>query len=458
MRGASRDVADRRAQHDVLSRGTGAANPTLRLRAGETVRLVLRNEDRGMKHDFTVPAWNAATPLIPVQREAEVADHGARARLSRDVSLHAARGDDEGDDNRGMTGLRGALASPESKAPYVRRLFHTIADRYDLITGLLSFGQDRRWKAALVRLRGVGPAARALDLACGTGDIAFGLAARGARVAGLDITQRMLQLARAKTPPAPAVAFRHRRHDGAAVSRRVVRSRHRPATASATCRGSSRAIAEIRRVLRPGGLLLSLDFNRPANPLVRAVYLGYLTLVGSALGWVLHRDPDTYRYIPESIRRYPGAAGVAALLDARGFADCRVVPLLGGLMAINVARRRRPRSGDVTIALMEVSDVRRRLRAAIEDARRRSPSGARAPTRRRARWERVLAGDRGAGVSDGGQGARRARDTASRCLPLDRRCGCRPSDPPRSSSSCRSTPSATIPRRSCSRRAAAGAA
>jgi len=98
------------------------------------------------------------------------------------------------------------------------------------------------------------------------------------------------------------------------------------------------AIAEIRRVLRPGGRLLSLDFNRPSNPLVRGVYLGYLTIAGSALGWALHRDPDTYRYIPESIKRYPGAHGVAAMLDRAGFTECRVVPLLGGLMAINTGR------------------------------------------------------------------------------------------------------------------------
>jgi demethylmenaquinone methyltransferase/2-methoxy-6-polyprenyl-1,4-benzoquinol methylase len=101
------------------------------------------------------------------------------------------------------------------------------------------------------------------------------------------------------------------------------------------------AIDEIRRVLRPGGRLLSLDFDRPSNPLVRAIYLGYLTVVGSAVGFVLHGDPDTYRYIPESIRRYPGAAGVAALLARGGFDDCRVIPILGGLMAINSARRLR---------------------------------------------------------------------------------------------------------------------
>src|SRR5919107_530732 len=94
--------------------------------------------------------------------------------------------------------LRTALASPDTKRRYVRTLFSTIADRYDLITRLLSYGQDRRWKGRVAALSGVRGSARALDLACGTGDIAFLLASRGARVVGLDITHRMLQLATAK--------------------------------------------------------------------------------------------------------------------------------------------------------------------------------------------------------------------------------------------------------------------
>ena len=236
--------------------------------------------------------------------------------------------------------LRAALSTAETKAPYVRRLFHTIADRYDLITGLLSLGRDRRWKATLVRLAGVTPGCRALDLAAGTGDIAFGLAAEGARVIALDITHRMLQLAAAKRPPSAAVTF----VTGDMMALPFPGHTFDLVTTGYGIRNVPAidpALEEIRRVLRPGGLLLSLDFDRPANPFVRAVHLGYLTVVGSALGWVLHRDPDTYRYIPESIRRYPGAAGIAARLGRAGFEESRVIPLLGGLMAINVARRRR---------------------------------------------------------------------------------------------------------------------
>jgi ubiquinone/menaquinone biosynthesis C-methylase UbiE len=99
------------------------------------------------------------------------------------------------------------------------------------------------------------------------------------------------------------------------------------------------AIGEIRRVLTPAGRLVSLDFNRPAHPAVRQAYLLYLSIVGSALGLLLHGDPDTYRYIPESIRNYPGAEGVADMLREGGFADVRVTPVLGGLMTIHSARR-----------------------------------------------------------------------------------------------------------------------
>jgi demethylmenaquinone methyltransferase/2-methoxy-6-polyprenyl-1,4-benzoquinol methylase len=94
--------------------------------------------------------------------------------------------------------LRSSLATPEGKRRYVRRLFATIADRYDFITIALSYGQDRRWKRRLIALAQLGPADRVLDLACGTGDLLFAAAERARSAVGLDITFRMLQLARGK--------------------------------------------------------------------------------------------------------------------------------------------------------------------------------------------------------------------------------------------------------------------
>jgi demethylmenaquinone methyltransferase/2-methoxy-6-polyprenyl-1,4-benzoquinol methylase len=237
--------------------------------------------------------------------------------------------------------LRERIATPDGKRQFVRAIFATIADRYDLITVLLSYGQDRRWKRRLIDLAAPKTGARALDLATGTGDIAFALTARGLRVVGLDVTFRMIQIANRKAvgrvaAPAPvflvgdmlALPFPSGSFDIVTTGYGL---RNVPDLTT--------AIEEIERVLSPGGQLLSLDFNRPSNSVVRSAYLGYLTVVGAALGWVLHRNPDTYRYIPASIRQYPGAEAVARLLESRGFIRVRSYPVLGGLMAIHHATR-----------------------------------------------------------------------------------------------------------------------
>jgi ubiquinone/menaquinone biosynthesis methyltransferase len=229
--------------------------------------------------------------------------------------------------------LADRIATPEGKRRYVRSLFSTIAGRYDFITVFLSYGQDRRWKRRVVELAKPRPGARALDLATGTGDIAFALAARGAEVVGLDITARMIELARAKsTSSNPAFLV------GDMMALPFPPASFDIVTTGYGLRNVPNltiAIDEIGRVLKPGGQILSLDFNRPSNGLLRSVYLAYLTVVGGVLGWLLHRDPDTYRYIPASIRQYPGAEAVARLLEARGFAMARYDPVLGGLMAIH---------------------------------------------------------------------------------------------------------------------------
>ena len=234
------------------------------------------------------------------------------------------------------------IATPHGKRRYVRKWFAAIADRYDFITIVLSYGRDRAWKARLIALAAPVGGSLALDLATGTGDIAFAMRSRGAKVVGLDVTARMIELATAKAsgmkmPGTPTLFLIG---DMAALP-------FRPASFDVITTGYglrnvpdlTAAVDEILRVLKPGGRALSLDFNRPANPFVRTVYLAYLTVVGGALGWLLHRDPDTYRYIPASIRRYPGAEAVAQLMEARGFAAVTHYPVLGGLMAIHLAQK-----------------------------------------------------------------------------------------------------------------------
>jgi demethylmenaquinone methyltransferase/2-methoxy-6-polyprenyl-1,4-benzoquinol methylase len=240
--------------------------------------------------------------------------------------------------------LDSAFASPEAKRQYVRGLFATIADRYDFITVVLSYGLDRRWKRRMVSEAQLKRGDRVIDLACGTGDIALEAAARGGEVIGVDITARMIELARVKA--------RRARHNGVwPIPRFLIGDMAavpvRDASVDVVTTGYGlrnvpvleQALDEITRILRPGGRLVVLDFNRPSIAPIRKVYLGYLTAVGSSLGWLLHGDPDTYRYIPESIRRYPGAAAVATLLRTRGYGTVRVRRLLGGLMALHVATK-----------------------------------------------------------------------------------------------------------------------
>jgi demethylmenaquinone methyltransferase/2-methoxy-6-polyprenyl-1,4-benzoquinol methylase len=235
--------------------------------------------------------------------------------------------------------LHERIATADGKRQYVRALFASIADRYDLITVVLSYGQDRRWKRALVAMAKPAKGERALDLATGTGDIALALNGDCGRVVGLDVTSRMIELARRKADGSPgtiiflvgdmmALPFGPASFDIVTTGYGL---RNVPDLAG--------ALAEIFRVLKPGGRALSLDFNRPANALVRALYLRYLAIVGGALGWLLHRDADTYRYIPASIRSYPGGAGVARLMAQCGFAPVTHHPLLGGLMSLHYAEK-----------------------------------------------------------------------------------------------------------------------
>src|SRR5690349_9464730 len=164
-------------------------------------------------------------------------------------------------------GLRTAISTPDGKRRYVRQLFATIADRYDFITRFLSYGQDRRWKRRVISLAQITGNDRVLDLACGTGDILFASTPPARTAVGVDVTFRMLQLAqqRRHTPPAALIT-------GDMVALPIASERFSVVTVGYGLRNVpdlDQALREIHRVLLPGGRLLSLDFNRPSNAMVR---------------------------------------------------------------------------------------------------------------------------------------------------------------------------------------------
>lgn len=238
--------------------------------------------------------------------------------------------------------LKEHITSAEKKQRYVTRLFETIAARYDFFTAFMSYGMDRGWKRELVRMLQLRGGETTLDIACGTGDITFMTAAgltTGVAI-GLDITQAMLQIAERKR--------RQRGLEGVCFHRGdIMRLPFADRTFDCVTGGYALrnvpdvrgGLAEIHRVLKPGGRLLSLDFGHPPNRLYRRAYLNYLTLVGSAVGLLLHGDADTYRYIPETLKLYPGQRGVRELMEAAGFVNTGFREFGGGIMAINYGTR-----------------------------------------------------------------------------------------------------------------------
>jgi len=234
--------------------------------------------------------------------------------------------------------LKEHITSRDKKQWYVNRMFAIIAPRYDFITRFLSYGMDGSWKAKLVRMLALRGDEHVLDIACGTGDITFALGKdlpRGKAV-GLDITQGMLDIAEDKRCDARIENVSFVRGD-------IMKLPFPDASFDCVTGGYALrnvpdlpgALTEIARTLKPGGRLYSLDFGHPPLRLYRWLYLKYLIVVGSGLGLVLHGDPDTYRYIPESLKLYPGQRGTRDLMQKLGFTDTGFHEFMGGIMAIN---------------------------------------------------------------------------------------------------------------------------
>lgn len=228
------------------------------------------------------------------------------------------------------------------RADGVRALFETVARRYDWLNDVQSLGLHRRWKATLVHRTRLGLGQHALDVCCGTGDVAFALARTGARVTGLDFSPAMLDVARARS-----LRLRHESTitwvQGDALALPFPDATFDAITISYGLRNLANleaGLAEMQRVARPGGRVLSLDFGHPVNPLWRRLYFGYLQIAVPVFGRCLAGSAAAYAYILESLRHYPGQLTVAELLRQRNLVNVRVTNLLGGAMAIHEAEKR----------------------------------------------------------------------------------------------------------------------
>ncbi len=211
----------------------------------------------------------------------------------------------------------------------MREMFHTVAPRYDFITRAFSYGMDRRWKRAGVERARLPQNPLVLDLASGTGD--FSLLVRshcpGAKPIAVDLTERMLQLARARGLPLEVCAdagrlpFADGSFDCVFIGYGL---RNFP--------NLKQALSEIERVTRPGGLLVTLDFFLPASGLLRQLYLSYLYAQGAFWGFLLHGRPRIYTYIPDSLRSFVSIDDFSSLLQHTGYHQIEVRRyILGGI-------------------------------------------------------------------------------------------------------------------------------
>lgn len=226
----------------------------------------------------------------------------------------------------------------QQASAWVRAMFGRIAPRYDLLNHLLSLNIDRYWRARTVsRLAPIlaRPGARILDVCCGTGDLALVLKAhsQSAHVFGTDFCHPMLQMARGKTANGESL------FEADALQLPIAGGAFDLVTIAFGFRNLTNyreGLAELRRILKPGGTLAILEFSTPPNPLVARAYGLYSRTVLPAVGGLISGSKDAYTYLPESVRKFPDAHGLAEQMRDAGFSNVHFERMTAGIVSLHL--------------------------------------------------------------------------------------------------------------------------
>lgn len=225
---------------------------------------------------------------------------------------------------------------PQEKTRRVGAVFSSVAAKYDLMNDAMSGGLHRLWKDRFVARVKPQPGEAVLDMAGGTGDVAFRLAARGAEVTVADINQDMLDVGieRALERGLDSLVWSRQNAEELTYPDRVFDA-YTIAFGIRNVTHIDRALAEAFRVLKHGGRFLCLEFSTTEWPGFSEIYDLYSHKLVPRIGKAIAGDEDSYRYLIESIRRFPDMKAFAAMIRAAGFTQVKVEPIMGGLVAIH---------------------------------------------------------------------------------------------------------------------------
>jgi demethylmenaquinone methyltransferase / 2-methoxy-6-polyprenyl-1,4-benzoquinol methylase len=239
----------------------------------------------------------------------------------------------------------GTPRSGTMSEPQVRAMFDRIAGFYDLMNSVMTAGLHHRWRARAADLAALAPGDSALDIACGTGDLAIELARRvgsGGEVIGSDFSEEMLERARAKAAAGVVGGGDIAWEWGNALDLPYATGRFDAATVGFGARNFSdldRGLAEMARVVRPGGRVVVLEITTPRRPPLSTFYSVWFDRVVPLIGR-LTGEEEAYTYLPSSVRRFPGPEGLAAAMQRAGLGEIRWILTAGGIIALHVGTKR----------------------------------------------------------------------------------------------------------------------